>query len=203
MASQTKDAKIDEWINLRKKMAHPELFDVRGFELDGLTPLGNPKAPIVVVEYSDFQCPFCALVAPMLEKTIRKSKGKARLYFKQFPLKSHPQALSASKACVASDAFGRFWKYCPKLFHYQEQLSDELYLRLAHEVGIDKRKFRAQLGNQKILDRITDEKMEGLKNRVNATPAIFINGKELLLPPTAELLLDRIEEELDILNGRD
>lgn len=203
LASEASEDEIDKWVEMRKAMAHPKPIDIRGIRLDGLKPLGDPKAPVVLVEYSDFQCPFCAMVSPILEKIVRESPKKARLYFKQFPIKGHPRALPAAKACVASAKFGKFWDYCPKLFANQADLSDENLLKLAVATGMDAKAFSAQMETDEVLNRIADEKMEGLKNRVQGTPTIFINGKEFLGQPTPELLRDRIAEELDILNGRD
>jgi predicted DsbA family dithiol-disulfide isomerase len=203
MAGEASKDEIGKWVEMRRLMAHPKPEDVRGFRLEGLTPLGSPDAPVVIVEYSDFQCPFCAMVSPMLDRTIRDQADKARLYFKQFPIKGHPRALSAARACVAADGFGKFWEYCPKLFEHQADLTDDRLVQIAGQVGIDAKAFREKMEGEQVLDRIADEKMEGLKNRVQGTPAIFINGKELTGQPTPELLRDRIEEELDILNGRD
>jgi protein-disulfide isomerase len=139
----------------------------------------------------------------MLEKVVKESKGKACLYFKQFPIKSHPRALMASKACVASDAFGKFWEYCSLLFRINSDLSDKSLMKLAERSGLDPAKLKLQMEKDEVLNRIADEKMEGLKHRITGTPAIFVNGKKFLLQPNADLLRDRIEEELDILNGRD
>jgi len=203
MAQGASDKEIAKWIEMRKTMAHPKPTDIRGIRLEGLTPLGNKDAKVTIVEYSDFQCPFCAMTSPVLIKVVEKMKDKVRLYFKQFPIKGHPRALPAARACVASDSFGKFWSFCPKLFEHREDLSDEKILQLAVESGMDKDAFIKKMKADETLARIADEKMEGLKNRVQGTPAIFINGKEFLAQPTAELLKDRIEEELDILNGRD
>lgn len=203
MAQGAADKDIAKWIKMRKTMAHPKPMDVRGIKIDGLTPLGKADAPVVVVEYSDFQCPFCAMTSPVLIKLVNKMKDKARLYFKQFPIKGHPRALSAARACVASDDFEKFWMFCPKLFENRNDLSDEKILQLAVGCGMDKGAFAKKMNADDTLNRIADEKMEGLKNQVQGTPAIFINGKEFLAQPTAELLKDRIEEELDIMNGHD
>lgn len=203
MASEASEEDIAKWVEMRKIMAHPKPIDIRGIRLDGLTPLGDPKAPVAVVEYSDFQCPFCAMVSPLLEKIVRESEGKARLYFKQFPIKGHPRALPASKACVASAKFGKFWDYCPKLFLNRADLSDKKLVELAVATGMDAKAFSTQMETDEVLNRIADEKMEGLKNRIQGTPTIFINGKEFLAQPTPELVRDRIAEELDILNGED
>jgi predicted DsbA family dithiol-disulfide isomerase len=203
MANEASDEDIGKWVEMRRKMAHPEPIDIRGIRLEGLTPLGQPKARVVVVEYSDFECPFCAMISPILEKVVKDSDGKANLYFKQFPIKGHARALPAARACVAADGFGKFWEYCPALFRNQADLSDEVLLKLAGDAGMDKANFKKRMQSEQTLDRIADEKMEGLKNRVQGTPTIYINGKEFSAHPTPELLRDRIEEELDILDGKD
>jgi thiol-disulfide isomerase/thioredoxin len=192
---------IQKWLDVRKKMAHPEW--THSFNLEGVVPLGKTDAPVVIVEISDFRCPYCAKVAPVLEQIVRESKGKARLYFKQFPIKGRRRSLEASKASVAAQAFGKFWEYCRLLFENRSDLSDKTLLALARKTGMDPEKFKKEMEREEVLNRIADEKMEGLRARIKGTPTIFINGKEVILEPTRELLQDRIQEELDILNERD
>jgi thiol-disulfide isomerase/thioredoxin len=201
MAGKKGPEEIKKWVEARKKMAHPEW--AHSFRLDGLVPLGKKDAPVVIVEFSDFRCPFCAKVAPVLEKVVKESGGKARLYFKQFPIKGRPQSLEASKASVAAQAFGKFWEYCRLLFENRSDLSDQVLLALAKKTGMDPGKFKQEMKRDEVLNRIADEKMEGLRARIQGTPTVFINGKEVILIPTRELLKDRIQEELDILNERD
>ncbi len=201
MAGKATAEEIEKWVQARKKMAHPEWTP--GFSLDGMVPLGKKDAPVVIVECSDFRCPFCAQVAPLLERVVKDSRGKARLYFKQFPIKGRPQSLQAAKACVASQKFGKFWEYCGLLFENRTDLSDRALLELAEKVGMDPEKFQKEMDREEVLNRVADEKMEGLRARIQGTPTVFINGKEVILRPTRELLNDRIQEELDILNARD
>ncbi|HOX46779.1 MAG TPA: thioredoxin domain-containing protein [Myxococcota bacterium] len=202
MAQESTDADVVKWIETRRAMAHPKPEDMRDFQLDGQKPLGPADAPVVVVEFSDFECPFCSQIVPILEQLAR-THGKVRLYAKQFPIKGHAHALGAAKACVASDRFGKFWEYCPRLWELRADLSEERLVKLAVELGMEAAAFRAAMGSEEVLNRIADEKLEGLKNRVQGTPAIFVNGKEFLLQPSPRLLKDRIDEELDILQGRD
>jgi thiol-disulfide isomerase/thioredoxin len=201
MAGKKGPEEIQKWMEARKKMAHPEW--THGFSLEGLVPLGKEDAPVIIVEFSDFRCPYCAKVAPVLEQVVKASGGKARLYFKQFPIKGKPQSLEASKASVAAQAFGKFWEYCRLLFANRSDLSDPALLALAKKAGIDPDRFKKEMKREEVLNRIADEKMEGLRARIKGTPTVFINGKEVLLEPTRELLQDRIQEELDILNERD
>lgn len=201
MAGNKEPEEIQKWVEARKKMAHPEW--AHSFNLDGTVPLGRKDAPVVIVEFSDFRCPFCAKVAPVLEQVVKESGGKARLYFKQFPIKGRPQSLRASKASVAAQAFGKFWEYCRLLFENRSDLSDKTLLALAKKTGMDPGKFMKELEREEVLNRVADEKIEGLRARIQGTPTVFINGKEVVLTPTRELLKDRIQEELDILNERD
>jgi protein-disulfide isomerase len=201
MLAKEKKEKILEWVKTRKKMAHPER--VIDFRLGGVEPLGDKDAPVVIVEFSDFECPFCAIVAPRLKKLVEESKQKACLYFKQFPLKSHPRALEASKAAVAAEKFGKFWEYSSKLFENRKDLSDEKLLEIAKEVGIKVEDFQKEMKRAEVLNRIADDKMEGLMYRIKGTPAVYINGKEVIAEPTLALLKDRIEEELDIKSKKD
>jgi predicted DsbA family dithiol-disulfide isomerase len=202
MAQESPDADVIKWVEARRAMAHPKLEDEHDFLLSGQRPLGPEDAPVVVVEFSDFECPFCSQIVPALEQLVR-THGKVRLYAKQFPLKGHAHALDAAKACVASSSFGKFWDYCPRLWELRADLSEERLVKLAGELGMGAADFRKAMSSEEVLNRIADEKLEGLKNRVSGTPAIFINGKEFLLQPSARLLKDRIEEELDIQQNRD
>ncbi|MFC1655131.1 thioredoxin domain-containing protein [Myxococcota bacterium] len=201
MAGKKGPEEIQKWIEARKRMAHPEW--THSFSLDGLVPLGKEDAPVVIVEFSDFRCPYCAKVAPLLEQVVKASGGKARLYFKQFPIKGRPQSLAASKASVAAQEFGKFWEYCRLLFANRSDLSDPALLALAKKAGMDPDRFGKEMEREEVLNRVADEKMEGLRARIKGTPTVFINGKEVLLDPSRELLQDRIHEELDILNERD
>ncbi len=192
---------INDWVANRKNMAHPK--STYQFELDYLTPLGSRDAKVVIVEFSDFQCPFCAMVAPMLEGEVQRSEGQVSLYLKQFPIKTHPRSLAAAKACVASDSFGKFWGYCSALYQKRADLSDAGLLRMAERAGIDTEALQKKMQHKSVLDRIAKEKVEGLRSRVEGTPSIYINGKKITVSITSDLIRDRIEEELDILNGKD
>jgi len=201
MAKGADHQKVLDWVNKRKLMAHPEMD--HSFDLQGKPPLGKPQAPVVIVEFTDFKCPFCARLAPLLEKVVKESPGQVRLYMKLFPLKSHPGSVQAAKACVAAGRLGRFWQYCPLLFTRQKDLDNTVMEQLARQVGLDVEAFRAELAKDEVVEQVANEKMEGLRALIRGTPAVFVNGKYFLLEPTEELLRDRIAEELDILHGRD
>lgn len=201
MAGGADHDRLVEWLAKRKAMAYPE--ETFHFRLDGLQPFGKTDAPVVVVQFSDFHCPFCSKVTPIVQKVVSESNGRARLYLKQFPIKGQAISITAAKACVASDRLGKFWPYCSSLFEQSRELSEELVLDLAERAGMDRQQFQAELKSEAVLDRVADEKMEGLRARIDGLPTFFINGKRMLLEATAELLAERLEEEADILAGRD
>lgn len=200
LAGGADHAQLVEWLNKRKSQVYPQ--ETFYFRLEKAPFLGEADAPIVVVQFSDFHCPFCAKVSPIVQKIVNESRGRARLYLKQFPIKGNAISISAAKACVAAGRLGKFWPYCNALFENSRQLTEDLMLDLAQRMGLEREKFQAEWKSEAVLDIVADEKMEGLRARIEGLPAIFINGKRLLLEPTAELLAERLEEEMELQEGR-
>lgn len=148
--------------------------------------LGPKDAPVNVVIFSDYQCPFCARVDPMLHEVVKdpELKGKVNVVFKHFPLSFHKQAGPASKAAMAAAEQGEeyFWKMSEKLYANQRDLTDDNFKKWAGEIGLDVKKFEADYKNndakyQAIIDR--DMKLGTTEARVRGTPSIFVNGWEL------------------------
>ncbi|MEM4134007.1 MAG: DsbA family protein [Candidatus Micrarchaeia archaeon] len=146
--------------------------------LSGITPLGDPNAPITIIEYSDFQCPFCLRVQPTIKQILNDYKGKVKLYYKQFPLiQIHPNARKAAEAALLAGDQGKFWEYHNKLFENQNNLDVESLKRYAAELGLDTVKFNAGLDNGEKATQVNSELQEGLANGVQGTPTFFINGQ--------------------------
>lgn len=148
--------------------------------------LGPKDAPVNVVIFTDYQCPFCARVDPMLHEVVKdpELKGKVNVVFKHFPLSFHKQAGPASKAAMAAAEQGEenFWKMSEKLYANQRDLTPENFSKWAGEIGIDVKRFEADMKNndakyQAIIDR--DMKLGTTEARVRGTPSIFVNGWEL------------------------
>ena len=100
--------------------------------------LGNPAAPVTVIEYGDFECPYCAAAAPVLKQLVEESDGQVRLVFRHFPLAdNHPHALTAALAAEAAAAQGAFWPMHDLLFARQDRLSDVALRAYAEELGLD------------------------------------------------------------------
>ncbi len=149
--------------------------------------LGKKDAKITLMIWSDYQCPFCSRVEPMLREVVAdpELKDKVNVVYKQFPLSFHQNARPASKAALAvrelaGDA--KFWEFSRKLFENQRQLSPENYSKWAGEVGVDVKKFEKALKDDdaKFEDIIKKESELGAKEgHVRGTPSLFVNGWEL------------------------
>jgi protein-disulfide isomerase len=132
---------------------------------------GDPKAPVVIVEWSDFQCPFCSKVIPIIEETMKDPEvaGKVAFVFKQFPLSFHPQAMPAAKASLAAGRQGKFIEMHDKMFANQQQLSDANYEVWAKEIGLDVEKFKKDFADPAIEQQVKDE-MAGARRSACAAP---------------------------------
>lgn len=142
---------------------------------------GNAEAPVTIVAFSDFQCPFCASANPILEQALAKYPDDVRLVYKHFPLSFHRQARPAAVAALAANEQGRFWEMHDLLFANQAELEGVDIIELAREAGLDVARFKADLqAKQEAYDqRITADYREGLGVDVRGTPTIYVNGKKL------------------------
>jgi protein-disulfide isomerase len=140
---------------------------------------GNPRAPVTIVLFSDFQCPYCARVGPTLEEVQRQYGDKVRIVWKHQPLSFHPHALPAAEAAEAAREQGKFWQMHDRLFGSQRELSPELYERLAKEVGLDVRRFQAATRSGKFRARIQEDQQLAARIGAQATPTMFVNGEKV------------------------
>jgi protein-disulfide isomerase len=148
--------------------------------------MGTKGAPVTVTVFSDFQCPFCARVDPMLQDVIKDAelKGKVQVVFKHFPLSFHKNARPASKAAMAAREQGDefFWKMGEKLYGAQKDLTEDNFKKWAGEIGLDVAKWEADYKNNdaKYEEQIKADMKVGTGNaKVRGTPSIFVNGWEL------------------------
>jgi len=149
--------------------------------LTGEPMLGQANAPVTIVEYTDFQCPFCKnawSTMKMIEANF-VSAGKVKIVFKDFPLDFHEQAFSAALAGQCAEEQGKFWEYHDILFENQAQLSTENYKKWAADLKLDLTKFNDCLSSEKYKVEVEQDLAEGQQLGVSGTPAFFINGKML------------------------
>ena len=173
--------------------------DDRVYEIEiGDSPvLGNPDAPVTIVEFSDFQCRFCARSAPVLRRLLEAYGDELRLAYKHFPLSFHPQARPAAIAALAAQEQGGFWEMHDALFRQAGQLRTEEFPALAAAAGLDPERFRRDYETKwkEYESRIDSDYALGLKVDVRGTPTLYVNGRKVQ-PGTLEGIRARIEEEL-------
>ena len=149
----------------------------------GLTPapgdhvLGNPDAPVTVLEYGDYECPYCAAAAPVLRRLVEESDGHVRLVFRNFPLADrHPFALTAALAAEAAGAQGAFWPMHETLMARQDRLDDVALRGYAEELGLDGDRVVGEAA-QPFGDKVEADFAAGLAAGVQGTPAVFVDGR--------------------------
>jgi protein-disulfide isomerase len=167
----------------------------------GNAPVAGPSsAKVTIVEFSDYQCPFCSRVEPTIDK-IKHTYGKdVRVAFKHSPLPFHPNAAPAARAAMAAQEQGldKFWAFHEKLFQNQDKLDDQHFEQFAQEVGLNVPKFKNDLGQNKAKydAQIDADKAEAAKFGANGTPHFFINGRKLAGAQPFENFQKIIDEEL-------
>ena len=139
--------------------------------------LGSPAAAVTLVEYGDFECPYCGAAYPIV-KQIQQNLGEQLCFvFRHFPLTQiHPHAERAAEAAEAAGAQGRFWEMHDLLFENQQSLDDRNLLRLAKVLKLDIERFAHELVEGTYLERVREDFMSGVRSGVNGTPTFFING---------------------------
>lgn len=175
---------VDKWI-AKKTASNPvevyldkptrPTFDVSA----GDAPVNGPdSAPVTIVEFSDFQCPFCAKGATVVEEIKQKYGNKVRVAFKNFPLPFHKQAKGASMAalCAHDQDEKKFWEMHDKLFANQENLLPQDLESYAKEIGLDLDGFKECVATEKFAQQIDSDIQEGQKVGVKSTPTFYVNG---------------------------
>lgn len=139
--------------------------------------LGSSKAKVTVLEYSDFQCPFCGRFFTSVKQAMSEYKDKIRFVYRHFPLDSiHPQARPAAEAAECAGEQGKFWEYHDKLFANQEKLAESLYPQMASELKLNVNKFNECLKSDKFISKIDADYQQGIADGVQGTPHTLVNG---------------------------
>jgi protein-disulfide isomerase len=172
------------------------LEDPVAISVKGDPSRGPAGAKITIVEFSDFQCPFCASAGPKALAIAAQYPNDVRLVFKQFPLDFHTNAYLAAQASLAAHSQGKFWPLHDKMFANFRQLSRENILRWAEESGLDMNAFKTALESGKYKPAIDRELSEGATAGVMGTPTFFINGKRYNGPLELQALKPILDAEL-------
>ncbi len=163
---------------------------------------GPDTAPVRIVEFSDFQCPACARVAPMLDQANIDYGDQIQLIYRYFPLtQTHQNAQLTSQAGAAAQAQGKFWEFAHLLFQNQNEWSTSNDIKTvlqgyATTLGLDTTQFKKDMTDQKLIDHIRRDVGDANALSINSTPTIYINGKKIQSPSTYADLKQIIDENL-------
>jgi protein-disulfide isomerase len=139
--------------------------------------LGPANAPVTLVEYGDFECPYCGQAHTMLQDILDEMRSDLLFVFRYFPMTQvHPHAETAALAAEAAGVQGRFWEMHDALFENQRALSDEDLLRYAEALDLDLGRFEEDMRTRRHFPRLREDFMSGVRSGVNGTPTFFING---------------------------
>jgi protein-disulfide isomerase len=158
---------------------------------------GNPNAPVTIVEFSDFHCPYCRRAHPVIQQLLAKYGDRVRLVYKDMPLDNlHPDARAASEAGLCAAAQGKFWEFHDKLFATDPDSSPATLNRLAQEVGIDVAPFEACYKERRFKAQVEASVQDGSRLGVTGTPTFFINGRNVTGALPLESFAKVVDEEL-------
>ncbi|MBI3769855.1 MAG: DsbA family protein [Deltaproteobacteria bacterium] len=157
---------------------------------------GGAKAPVTIIEFSDYQCPFCKRAEDSVNKVMQVYGDKVRLVFRDYPLPMHSQARPAAEAAGCANAQGKFWEYHAKLFDNQTALGEDKLKQYAKDVGLDEAKFAECFTKKPFKAAIDQDVADGMKVGVNGTPAFFVNGRMLSGAQPFEKFKEIIDDEI-------
>ncbi len=164
--------------------------------LAGAPIRGPESAAVTIVEFSDFQCPFCKRVTPTLDQIRREYGDRVRIAFKHLPLDIHPAAMGAHVAAEAAHRQGRFWEMYERIFANQQQLAPAQFETYAREIGLDLARFQRDVASSELRARVETDKELASSLEVTGTPGFFVNGRFLSGAQPFESFKKLIDEEL-------
>jgi protein-disulfide isomerase len=169
---------------------------------------GPADAPVTLLEYGDFECPFCGMAFHDLKEILSRVGDRLRFVFRHFPRPVHPHARHAAEAseCAAAQGEGYFWAMHDQLFEHQQALEDDNLIEYATSIGLDRSRFIQDLSGHVYLQRVQDDLQGAVRSDVHGTPTFFINGSRYeglarpdalyreLLRQLGHLQLDKVDQ---------
>jgi protein-disulfide isomerase len=172
--------KLDQRLNQERKVT----IHLQPYRLvlnnEGAPVMGPSNARVTLVEFSDFQCPYCGRFFPTLKQIEQKYADKVRIVYRQYPITSlHPNAFKAAEASLCANEQGKFWELHDVMFQEQEQLTVRELKQKAGRLGLDQKKFDSCLDSGRFTERVQEDLREGARVGVTGTPALFVNGVQI------------------------
>ncbi|SEM89928.1 Thioredoxin [Chryseobacterium taichungense] len=140
---------------------------------------GNANAELVIVEYGDYQCPYCGAAYPVLKELMREFGNQVQFVFRNFPLSEmHQYARPAALAAEAANIQGKFWEMHDAIYENQQQLNENLLTEIAEKLSLNMPQFKEDLQSSKLAEKVDSDFESGVISGVNGTPSFFVNGKK-------------------------
>ena len=186
-------ANASKWAHVQQPKI---LDDPVSIPTTGAPVLGPQDARVTIVEFSDFQCPYCAAAVPQINALLKAYPSQVKLIFKQFPLETHSQADLAAAAAIAAQKQGKFWPLHDAMFANRDDLSRNNLLLLAKQTGMDMNRFETDIDSTEVRETVVRDVQDGNRAGVDGTPTIFINGQKYNGPITVETLKPILDAQL-------
>lgn len=168
---------------------------VREIDVTGAPFQGPVDAPVEITVFSEFQCPYCAKLAPLLDEVREAYPESVKVVFKNYPLRSHRYSATAAAAALAAERQDAFWPFHDRLFEQKAQLNPNTVMEISRELGLDLQKLQRDMRDPEIANRIRQDIADAQKAGVKGAPSVFINGRRLR-DRTFEGFQGLIEQEL-------
>jgi protein-disulfide isomerase len=185
------DSEVSEGLAKRYRPISPKKIDISTAPMKG-----NPNGKITLVEFADYECPHCKRFQPVLRQVVEDFPNDVKLYFKHYPLPQHTNARLAAEAAVAAQKQGKFWQFQDKLWDHQDDLGPAEIEKVAKESGLDLSKFRQDLASEAIKARVEKDHTDGTAAGIQATPTLYIDGREYTDARDSDSLKEWIKDEL-------
>jgi protein-disulfide isomerase len=184
---------------LRQKYGVKVLLDAPRVQVavDDDAAKGPATAPVTIVEFSDYQCPYCARAETVVEEVVKKYGDKVRLVYRDYPLQFHNNARTASMGAECAADQGKFWEMHKALFANQQKLAAADLIETAGSIGLDKDAFKTCLDSSKHQGEVQKDFEDGMKYGVTGTPTFFINGIPMVGARSVESFAEIIDSELE------
>ncbi|MEX1061833.1 MAG: thioredoxin domain-containing protein [Patescibacteria group bacterium] len=163
---------------------------------------GNPAADVVLVEYSDFQCPACGVYYPIVKQLVAKYSNDITFVYRHFPLSQHQNARPAAYAAEAAGQQGKFWEMHDTIFENQNTWSEDnnavgILRGYAQNLGLDLNKYDAAVSSQEVRNKVENHYTSGIQSNVTYTPTFYLNGQKIANPQNLEEFRTLIQAALD------
>jgi len=172
--------------------------------LDPTTRVGDPQAPVTAVVYACARCPYCKILVPALYNAVVSGplKDKVQLYLRPFPLKYHTGSLEGGLAMLSAGKLGKFWPFLLRIYKNYDIFCPHAMVDWASSVGVDRAAFEKEYQKKETRNALVASKQEGIRNKVNATPTLFISGRKYVYELTDKAAIDCLLEEYERLSKK-